>query len=258
MPIPRLLGRVYSPPVLPMHARLSSMLSPSLPDPPPSYDVDANLPRGNSVAAEMDGNDRLSDCVMGAQGKILRRFLAQEYGTLITVTEQEIETAYFAETGGADDGLVIEDSLQSWMTDGWIGGGQVRKIAAYARVDARNATEVKQAIWLMGGAMIGVQLPQGWMEANAQGLPWDVPPSDPAIVGGHCMWVASYDGDGVEVETWGARQRLTWAALEWAATDANQGECLALVRQDDAGVIAFDGLNFARLSADLAAIREAS
>jgi hypothetical protein len=223
MPLSRKLGRVYAPQVLPQHARLSAMLSPSLPDPPTVYDVDANLPRGLAPPLLMDGNDVHSDCVLASQGKILRRFLADEYGTLIAVTQQEIESAYFAETGGADDGLVVEDSLQSWITDGWVGGGQFRKIAAFARVGVSNRRDVQLGISLLSGLIIGVQLPQGWMDANESGDAWDVPPSDPTIVGGHAMWVSAYDADGVTVETWGTRQKMTWAALEWAASEDNGG-----------------------------------
>ena len=255
--MPKILtGRLYVPPVLPTRGLLKSVLAPSLP--PAAYDVDANLPRGNVPPMMMDGNSDVGDCVLAAQGKFLRRALAAEYGTLIAVQEQEIVTAYFLETGGADTGLNIEDSLANWMQAGWVGGGQLRKCAAYARVDATNATEVKQAVSRLGGAIIGINLPQGWVDANDAGQVWDVPPADATIVGGHAMYVVAYDADGVTVETWGQRQVLTWPAFAWCAADANQGECVAVVRQDDAGVTPLDGDSLAVLQGELKEIQEAS
>jgi hypothetical protein len=89
-----------------------------------------------------------------------------------------------------DRGAALLDVMNYWRNKG-IGG---HKIDAFAAIDKTNETELHQAIWLFGGAPIGLNMP-----ISAQGqATWDVPPGgaigngDPGSWGGHAVPIVKY------------------------------------------------------------------
>jgi hypothetical protein len=142
-------------------------------------------------------------------------------------------------TGGNDSGLYLLDVIKYWRDPGI----EDSKIFAYASVNHVNHVHVKQAINLFGGLFMGFQCQQKVLEEFKANKPW-LPGR--LINAGHAVYVTSYDDVGVEVLTWGATQRGTWA---W--WDKCVDECFALL-PPEAQIEGFTpGFDFKRLNQDL-------
>ena len=104
------------------------------------------------------------------------------------------------------------------------------KITAFGRVNFKNHKLVKQCIWLFGGLDIGFIVQQDAISDFKAGIPWTPGPSDG---GGHCViagaykpgliQLTGYDSEGLEIATWGGKQKVTWA---W--WDAQLDECFVI------------------------------
>lgn len=249
------LGRVFKAPKA-NALRLRKFWCADAAPPPVTFDVDASILAltGLAIPFEMDDNDEYGCCVMAAQAKFLRRFYALEAGVLISVSAPQVLTAYMAQTGGADNGLIPDDSFAYWASNGWTAGNPSfdQKIITSARVDATNQNDVELCISKLGGCFFGGEIPEVWMNATG---PWQPEPGRP-IAGGHEMYAYAYDATGVTVETWGRPQVITWEAVAWCFAESNDGEAAGLIRGNDAPK-PVDGLDTAALMADLQAIQEA-
>lgn len=249
-------GRIYVPPKA-NAVRLRRFWASSAPLPPASFDVDAAVLAltGIAIPQEMDDNNALSCCVLASQAKFMRRYHALEVGLLINVTDQQVKDAYFAQTGGPDDGLVPDDSFAFWASNGWAAGddGAIHKIIGSARIDATDAVDVQRSIWKLGGCHVGGMIPEAWIN---QTTPWVPLPSAP-IAGGHEMYAFAYDANGIWVETWDRKQLITWPAVSWCFSESNQGEAAGIVRGVDAAN-PIDGLDTAALMAELNQDKEAA
>ena len=137
-----------------------------------------------------------------------------------------------------DQGGVELDVLNRWRQDGFDG----RKILAYAAVNHRNTTHVKQAINLFGGVYIGLSLPDGWESAEM----WDSNMGDAGSWGGHAVFCPDYYADQIPPLSWGASQPMTWGGFSQYCE-----ECYAVVFADWIPPAGFDR---AGLVADLAEV----
>ena len=201
-------------------------------------------------------NDSLGDCVLAARAHATRRMELIEQGApAIAITDDEVAAEYFVETGGADSGMNMLDSLKAWRA-GWQAAGQHYTIDAYAALDPANATQVKQAMYLLNGVYTGFNLPKS-AQSQVGGL-WDVVPfydwdGRAGSWGGHCMWIIGYNATGPIAITWGATQQMTWAFFQKYCDSA---ECFAIVDSLDAWRDPTKpGIDVAALDADLAAIQ---
>ena len=95
----------------------------------------------------MFANDVHGDCVMSARAHLTLRFEDIEQGSILMIKDQDVLKEYFKESGGADSGLNILDSLNEWRHDGWRAAGKKYKIHAFAQVTPKNYAEVKAAIY---------------------------------------------------------------------------------------------------------------
>src|SRR5581483_11222464 len=214
--------------------------------PPPAYD---SLPRvykklGSTNAAKlfpMDGNDTLGDCTIAAaahaatlfKGLVGKKAIAQAAG---------LEKIYFHLTGGVDSGLQELDVLNYWRKSAISG----EKILAYASVDVKNQTYVKQAIQLFGGVYLGFQVQQDCQQQFDDGKPW-LP--GPLTKHGHAVLAVAYDAKGVTVLTWGNTQQGTWA---W--WDECVDEAYAILPAEAKAKDFAPGFDFAQLKEDLAQV----
>jgi hypothetical protein len=249
-------GRIYRPPAADA-VRLRRFWTPGI-VPPASYDVDAAIISlaGISIAPAMDDNNTLSCCVEAAKCKGLRRYFALETGTASTATAQDVETNYFAETGGPDDGLVPDDSFAYWASNGFAVAtpASVHKIIGSARVDATDAMHIQLAIWKLGGIFVGGMIPEQWINQTED---WQPLPGA-AIAGGHEMYGVAFDVQrGLCVETWGRRQWMTWGAASWCFSEMNQGEAAAIIRGVETAT-PIDGLDTVALQAEIQQVQEAA
>jgi hypothetical protein len=149
----------------------------------------------------------------------------------------------FADPAKYDTGLDISSALQAWHTTGLFGV----KLGAYAPVDYTDLDDVRNGLYLCGGLIIGIQLPQ----SAEQQFPneWNYVAGSPNL-GGHCITLSGYNATTVWGETWGELIAITWEFLQkymdeaWAPVSAQAIE-------KGTGP---NGLNVAQLQADLAAL----
>jgi hypothetical protein len=223
-------------------------LTAQLPPPPPTIDYAKPVP-----AWPMMGNDKYGDCTCAAAGHMIEEWTANT-GTEKTLTDPQILAAYnhFAH-GNADAGANMLDVLKYWRTTG-IGGD---KITAFAQLEPKNDTQVRDAVNLFGNCYIGVALPNFAVVPGSDFLqtPWVVPPQGPVgnaapnPTNGHCIPAVAYDERNLYVVTWGALKSMSWQFY-----DAYADESFAVLSADwinkKAGT-APPGFNMAALVQDL-------
>lgn len=182
--------------------------------PPEEYFFDTLHPE---VPAPVFANDKLSDCVVAARAHQTLRFELLEQGKIIAITDQDVTTEYFSESGGQDNGLVILDSLKEWRDKGWLINDEQYTIRNFATINWRVRNEIKLAIIADVGVFVGVQLPVDAANQIQQGQPWDITTGNGSAEGswgGHAILITGYDSEYLTCITWGVRQRLSWAWFE--------------------------------------------
>ena len=171
-------------------------------------DVDSQF--SNMVDNHMFLNDTLGDCVIAGRGHDTFRLEDFQQGIIVPITDNDIRTEYFKETGGEDSGLDMLASLNAWR-QGWQAGGKTYSIYAFAEINVSNHNELKYAIMLFYGAYTGFNVPTSAMDQFNAGKIWDVVANDGGIEGGHCVYIVAYNETGPICITWGQRQQMTWA-----------------------------------------------
>ena len=187
-----------------------SVLRASAPTVPKSYDFDIAHP---GIPTPMFANDMYGDCVIAGRAHQTLRFEKIEQGSILMIKDKTVLSEYFRESGGADSGLVVLDSLSEWRKKGWKIGKHTYKIQAYAQLAEGNHLEIRQAIYADIGIGIGVQLPLSAQKQIQTGQPWDVtsgPDAKPGSWGGHYVHVPGYNVHGPVCVTWGRKQQMTW------------------------------------------------
>jgi hypothetical protein len=177
---------------------------------PAKYDFDLTHP---GIPTPMFANDTLGDCVIAGRAHQTLRFEDIEQGSVLMIKDSDVTKEYFKETGGPDSGLVVLDSLKRWQAKGWKVGTRNYKIRAYATVDYKNRTQVRQAIYADVGVGLGVLLPKAAQDQIQSGQPWSVttgPDAAPGSWGGHYIFVPGYTKLGPVCVTWGRKQQMTW------------------------------------------------
>src|SRR5215813_5982087 len=119
--------------------KFATLLRAAAPALPPAYDFDLTH---LGIPTPMFGNDVHGDCVIAGRAHQTLRFEDIEQGSVLMITDKDVLKEYFKETGGADNGLVVFDSLNEWRHKGWKVGKHTYKIKAFAEVDFRNKDEV--------------------------------------------------------------------------------------------------------------------
>ena len=177
---------------------------------PAKYDFDSTHP---GIPTPMFANDTLGDCVIAGRAHQTLRFEDIEQGSVLMIKDADVTKEYFKETGGPDTGLVVLDSLKLWQSRGWKVGTKTYKIRAYAAIDFKNHTQVRQAIFSDVGIGLGVQLPKAAQGQIQTGQAWAVttgPDAKPGSWGGHYIFVPGYTKLGPVCVTWGRKQQMTW------------------------------------------------
>lgn len=158
-------------------------------------------------------------------------------------------TGYNPSTGANDTGAAALDVLNYWRKNGVSG----HTIFAYAKINVLNIPHVKYAIYMFGGAYLGLELP---ISAQTQDI-WDVPPTGTASGsglagswGGHAVCAIGYDANYIYLISWGQIKKATWAFFT-----AYCDEAYVIISSDFAksGKLP-NGFDFTTLQADLAAL----
>ncbi len=218
----------------------------ALPAPPATCDYSIKVP-----SWPMLGNDRYGDCTFAGAAHLSQCWVDNAGSTPggFLPDDRAVVAEYLAFTGGEDTGCVELDVLKTWRADGIVG----HKIGAFAALRAGDHDEAHDAVFLFGGAYLGVAMP---LSAQKQQV-WDVPRrgpigrGSPGSWGGHCVVVVAYDARGPIVVTWGQLQPMTWAFY-----DAYVNEAYAILAADffNGASVAPNGFDLAALTADLALV----
>ncbi len=188
---------------------------------PTSWSWDAEHP--GAVPLLMLVNNRLGCCVESESGHFTMRAQYEETGTLTVVTDHEIETAYMAETGGFDNGLVMLSHLKLWRNTGLRLGGRLNRIHSFLEVNPQDPEEIKETSMVGLGLDYGLDLPLSAADQLNAGQDWDLvtgPRGAARSWGGHCVLSAKFDAArGVCFVTWGKEQ---WASWRWVAAYATE------------------------------------
>ena len=180
---------------------------------PASYDFDT---KHAGIPTPMFANDDKGDCVIAGRAHQTLRFEDIEQGSVLMITDKDVLTEYFRESGGVDSGLVVLDSLNRWRKTGWKVGKRSLKIQAFAEIDFKNKNELKQAIFADVGVGLGLELPKSAQQQIQTGQPWTATTGPAAKVGswgGHYVYVCGYTPQGPVCVTWGRKQQITWPWL---------------------------------------------
>ena len=177
---------------------------------PKSYSWDAE--HGNVIPPRMYLNDTLGCCVMATRANHTTRFQYEETGKVLTISDAEVRNEYLAETGGVDSGLIPLESLKAWRK-GWISGGEVHLLHAWAQVNQRDPQQIQEATIVGTGMEFSVALPISAAHQMDAGKPWDLvtgPDGIAASWGRHQIYAETYDERGVTCWTWAKRQLMTY------------------------------------------------
>lgn len=167
-------------------------------------------------------NDRYGDCACVCPANII---LALTTLALVKrrLSDAQILAFYTLVSGfdpndpSTDNGCVVLDVLLKWHTAGIAYGDGVDRIDGYANVDFRDHEKVRQIIAFIGPIDLGVNLPNGWMNAAT----WDVSTAGVGIAGGHCITAIGYTEAGPLIVSWGQVFTVTWAAWDQFVMEAH-------------------------------------
>jgi hypothetical protein len=226
--------------------RFHDYLSATLPPPPASHDVlktvYANLRTADPTRLfPLDGNDTLGDCTIAAVAHACTAYQAL-IGRKTIMPRADVVKLYLRLTGGIDSGLSELDVLNYWRKHPVAGD----EILAFAAVNPRNHTHVKQAIALFGGVYLGFQVQEDCIADFDARKPWTPGRLTP---NGHAVFAVGYDHEHVTVLTWGNTQRATWG---W--WDECVDEAYAIVPPEAKNPAFAPGFSVAALTSDLQAI----
>jgi hypothetical protein len=157
----------------------------------------------------MYDNDKIGDCTCAGIAHVLEAEATYGEGTTVTVTDEDVLTAYEAvsgynpRTGANDNGARMQDVLSYWRKTGLAG----HKILAFAQVDEKDATTLDRALATFGALYVGINFPASAMDQFNAGKPWDVVQGSP-IEGRHAIHVGYYGPD--EPASW---RLVTWGTV---------------------------------------------
>jgi hypothetical protein len=181
---------------------------------PKEYDFDLKHP---GIPTPMFANDHYGDCVIAGRAHQTLRFELIEQKKKLQITDKDVLREYMKETGGADTGLVVLDSLKLWRKPGWNAAKRKYSIKVFSELNRGNHNQVKQAIVLDVGVGLGLSLPLSAQGQFQSGKPWDVvsgPNGRPNSWGGHYVLVPGYTKIGPVCVTWGTKHQMTWAFFD--------------------------------------------
>lgn len=197
------------------------------------------------------------DCTVAGMGHMIDQveWYAQSH-TPATVTGAQAVAAYSAITGynpangSNDNGAELQQVLQWWTQNGFAGYTP----SGFAEIDITNVALTQTCIDYFGAVYSGFAVPAIFETQFDNGQPWDVPRgrAGSQIVGGHCVPIIGYDATYWYVLTWGAVQKVTYAALAkyWGTQEGGEGWVAVVPQLMEASGVTPSGLDTATANAD--------
>lgn len=219
----------------------------NLPPLPSTYILDAV--ESKRVPTPMFQNDIHNCCVIAARGHVTFVFEDFEQGITIPIQEYEVMNEYYKQTGGADNGLYMLNSIKLWQSQGWIAGGKNYKIYAFAQVNHKDHNQVCHAIMMLKGLYVALNMSMSCYAQVQAGNPWTYAPRD-SIWGNHCVYIIGFDSVGPICITWGRVHYMTWEFWDNMCT-----ECYAIIDDKNSWMMEESPLNIEELQKQLDAIK---
>jgi hypothetical protein len=243
----------------PRTLRFARYLTAGMPPPPPSAVWQDVQPAGGWG---MDSNATLGDCVVAATAHQIEAWTYNaDPQAPENVTEAQVVSLYRTVSPN-NDGVVILDFLKRWRSGIPLGPGS-DVLSAFAAINPAVASEIEQAIYLFGGAFIGLELPEAVVQSpDPLTTPWALPPGGavgpdwaPDPQNGHAVPLLGYSASGVSLVTWGTVKTASWPFLQ-----AYCDEAYALLSSPDwieRTGRSPAGFDLAQLQTDLRAVAQA-
>ena len=210
---------------------LKNYLFDNLPEPPASGDYS-----GPAMAALSKPycNLDLGCCVVAGAAHV-EGVLTAGSGRAPTVFSDAQIVQLYGQIGGyrpghpeTDQGCDEQTMLNLWLTKD-LGDGTL-PIAGWIGLEASN---LKTALYLFENAVLGIELPDAWVNPapTEPGFVWDVAgPANPE--NGHCVVLVGWNERGVHLASWGMLGLMTWAAVSKYITGDLSGEAYAVLSKD--------------------------
>jgi hypothetical protein len=238
--------------------RFARYLTDAIPAPPAAVDFSA---KAAAVLAMIYLNDQLGDCVIAGGYHIVGVETGNATGTPYIASDAVLKADYSAIGGyvdgdpSTDNGCDEDTAIHYWTNHGFANG---TKLLGSLSVDATNAVQVKQAVWLTEEIIICMELPDAYVNPfpGGNGFVWDVA-GDPVPKNGHSIMACGYTDKGLIICTWGMLGILTWAALAKYAVTSAGGSLNAVLTPDQLAkgqVAAPNGVSWNSIIADFDAL----
>lgn len=195
--------------------------------------IDAGIPR-HPIAADdlgnisfgLDDNDRFGVCGPTAFDNLQRLVTGLLAGAPVALTQQQVFEIYrwqnpaFDPTAPpdprtgevpGDNGVDLQTMLEQLLANGYIVG--------FAKVDLTNEDEVRAAMYLFLGLILGVDLQQAQQGQTNAGHAWDYVAGSPDW-GGHAILQGAYDATTEDAISWALRVRMTQSFLRHRRDEA--------------------------------------
>lgn len=163
----------------------------------------------------------IQNCVPAAAAHMITFWTSNAKGRATVLSSKTVLEAYIKESGynparpATDVGCSILNFLSNWQFNG-IGGNKIR---TFARFKEQQREEIKQAIFLFGPCIIGLDMPHtARSQTNGAWKYVDGPGSEPGSWGfrggGHAVAAIGYDAEGLLVISWGSPIKMDWKFYE--------------------------------------------
>ena len=176
------------------------------------------------------GNDQWGNCVKVGEANQLVRLERLEQRRTLKLTADHVVKAYAEESerqfgvrpsapgDAGDQGLVVLWNLRNWRNLGWTldftkrkGDDRTYTISAFGELVPNDYEQLKAACYLLHGVQLGLWLPRAvagnytyWDYNGETGDHWR-----PGSWGGHLVYAKAYNGDSMEILTWGFKVKVS-------------------------------------------------
>lgn len=194
------------------------------------------------------GNDTYGNCVWAGAAHEHQVWTVAGGWDRARFTISNTLEAYSAVTGfkkddpETDNGTDMQQAASFRRKTGLIDSAGIRHtIDSYVALEIGNVDQLVLAMYLMGAAGIGLQLPRGAMDAFDRGEVWDVPKGKIKIEGGHYVPGVGRDRHGnIVYVSWGKVATMTPAFYERFCDEAVAYVSLELLNRQNLSPEGFD------------------
>jgi hypothetical protein len=209
------------------HFRFSRYLTARLPPAPAAVDYS---PWALPSLRDIMGNDQYGDCVFASANHV-QGVVTGNAGALVQATLAQILGQYSAVTGfnpndpSTDQGTDEVTALNWFCANGFANGV---KPLGWVYVDAANAEEVKQAIYLFEHMIFCAGLPDAWVNPmpSGDGFTWGSGTPNPS--NGHSFMSFGFDANA-KIDTWALFGSLTFPGMAATCTTPTGGGAYCLL-----------------------------